>query len=79
MTRGRYLTNFDAVTRTFSNHPQWRDFMAAIHASVNSCAVTYPKVIGALRPGRAGFNRGTFSGNVVRACSEAFSLAQTKV
>jgi len=73
------MTNFDAVTRTFSNHRQWRDFMAAIHASVTyPCAGTYPKVIGALRPSRAGFNRGMFSGGAVRARSEALSLARTK-
>jgi len=72
-------TNFDAVTRTFSNHRHWRDFMAAIHASLtHPSSVTYPTVIGALRPTRAGFNRGAFSGSVVRACSQALSLARTK-
>ena len=63
------MNNFDAVTRTFSNRRQWRDFMAAIHASV-----TYPGA----GPSRAGFNHRAFSGGVVRACSESLSLARAK-
>jgi hypothetical protein len=47
------MKNFDSIRRTFSNHRQWREFIAAIHDSVNyPCPVTYPNVIGALRMGR---------------------------
>jgi hypothetical protein len=43
----------------FSNHRKWREFVTAVHESVTSpCAVTYPKVIGALRSGRDWFNVG---------------------
>jgi hypothetical protein len=50
------MTNFDDV---FSNHRQWRDFIAAVHESVTyPCTVTYPMVLGALRSGRAWFNDG---------------------
>jgi len=43
----------------FPNHRQWRDFMAAIHESMTyPCAVTYPKIIAALRSGRAWFSDG---------------------
>jgi hypothetical protein len=58
------MANFDDVRRKFSNHRQWRDFVAAIHESVaypNSvpaCPVTYPMVLNALRAGRAWFNDG---------------------
>jgi hypothetical protein len=41
----------------FSNHRKWREFVTAVHESVTyPCAVTYPKVIGALRSGRDWFN-----------------------
>jgi hypothetical protein len=43
----------------FSNHRKWREFVTALHESVTyPCAVTYPKVIGALRSGRDWFNDG---------------------
>jgi hypothetical protein len=43
----------------FSNHRKWREFVTAVHESVTyPCAVTYPKVIGALRSGRDWFNDG---------------------
>lgn len=47
------MKNFDSIKRTFSNHRQWRDFIATVHESVGyPCAVTYPNIIGALRIGR---------------------------
>ncbi len=50
------MANFDDV---FSNHRQWRDFIAAVHESVTyPCTVTYPMVLSALRSGRAWFNDG---------------------
>src|SRR5260370_33059153 len=50
------MANFDDV---FSNHRQWRDFIAAVHESVTyPCTVTYPMVLGALRSSRAWFNDG---------------------
>jgi hypothetical protein len=53
------MANFDDVRRKFSNHRQWRDFIAAVHESVTSqCSVTYPMVLSALRSGRAWFNDG---------------------
>ena len=33
----KLMANFDDVRRKFSNHRQWRDFIAAVHESV-----TYP-------------------------------------
>ena len=53
------MTNFDDMTRKFSNHRQWREFVAAVHESVTSpCVATYPMVLSALRSGRAWFNDG---------------------
>jgi hypothetical protein len=53
------MTNFDEVRRKFSNHRQWREFVAAVHESVtNPCSVTYPVVVSALRSGRAWFYDG---------------------
>jgi hypothetical protein len=47
------MNEFQQVKRKFSNNRQWREFMAAVHESVTyPCAVTYPKVISALRSGR---------------------------
>jgi hypothetical protein len=47
------MKNSDGVKRTFSNHRQWRDFIASVHESVDHpSAVTYPSVIGAMRMGR---------------------------
>ena len=43
--------------RKFSNHRQWRDFIAAVHESVSyPCSVTYPMVLEAVRSGRAWFS-----------------------
>ena len=66
------MANFDDVRRKFSNHRQWRDFIAAVHESVTyPCTVTYPMVLGALRSGRAWFNDGA-----VRASSWLDGAAQ---
>lgn len=56
---------------SFSNHRQWREFIAAVHESVTyPCAVTYPKVIGALRSGRD-----WFSGGAARVRARAITLS----
>jgi hypothetical protein len=47
----RDMSNFDDVKRKFSNHRDWRGFIAAVQ-----CSVTYPKAIDALRSGRARFS-----------------------
>jgi hypothetical protein len=53
------MTSLHDVKRKFSNHRQWRDFIAAVHDSVTyPCSVNYPMVIGALRSGRAWFGDG---------------------
>jgi hypothetical protein len=53
------MANFDEVRREFSNHRQWREFIAALHESVAyPCSVTYPMVLGALRSSRAWFSDG---------------------
>jgi len=53
------MTNSHDVKRKFSNHRQWRDFIAAVHDSVTyPCSVTYPMVLGAVRSGRAWFSDG---------------------
>jgi len=53
------LAHLDEVKRKFTNHRQWREFVAAIHESVTQpCAATYPMVLNALRSGRAWFNDG---------------------
>ena len=52
----------------FSNHRQWREFVAAVHDSVTyPRTVTYPKVINALRSGRDWFNEGAARADVSRA------------
>jgi hypothetical protein len=57
------MKNFDSIKRTFSNHPQWRDFIATVHESVGyPCAVTYPNIIGALRLRRLNFHSPRTSG-----------------
>jgi hypothetical protein len=51
------MANVDDMTRKFSNHRQWREFIAAVHESVTSpCAATYPMVLSAWQSGRAWFN-----------------------
>jgi hypothetical protein len=53
------MSEFQDSRRKFSNNRQWRDFVSAVHESVAyPCAVTYPKVIGALRSGRDWFSDG---------------------
>jgi hypothetical protein len=53
------MNDFDDSRKKFSNHRQWREFIAAVHESVTQpCAITYPKVIGALRSGRDWFSDG---------------------
>jgi hypothetical protein len=53
------MSEFQDVRRKFSNNRQWREFVAAVHESVTyPCAVTYPKVISALRSGRDWFSEG---------------------
>jgi hypothetical protein len=44
------MSQLNDMKRTFSNHRQWRDFIAAVHETVAyPCAVTYPNIIGSLR------------------------------
>jgi len=53
------MKDFEETRRKFSNHRQWREFVTAVHESVTyPCAVTYPKVIEALRSGRDWFSNG---------------------
>jgi hypothetical protein len=53
------MSEFQDFKRKFSNNRQWREFVAAVHESVTyPCAVTYPKVISALRSGRDWFSDG---------------------
>jgi hypothetical protein len=53
------MRNLHDVRRKFSNHRQWREFIAAVHESVTSpCAATYPMVWNALRSSRAWFYDG---------------------
>jgi hypothetical protein len=62
------MANFHNVRREFSNHRQWREFIAAVHESVAyPCSVTYPMVLRALQSGRAWFSDGAV--RAVRATS----------
>jgi hypothetical protein len=77
------VTNFSDVRRKFSNHRQWREFIAAIHDSVSSpCSATYPVVLDALRSGRAWFNDGAAHASnwfaASEACTELASLHRIK-
>jgi hypothetical protein len=68
------MANFDNVRREFSNHRQWREFIAALHESVAyPCSVTYPMVLGALRSSRA-----WFSGGAARATVRATSWLSSR-
>lgn len=72
------MKNFDEVTRKFSNHRQWHEFIAAIHESVSPPrSATYPMVLAALRKGRAWFSDGAAraSGwlNACADCSDALN------
>ena len=51
------MSDIEDIKSNFSNERQWRDFATVVQTSV-TCAVTYPKVIGALRSGRDWFNDG---------------------
>jgi hypothetical protein len=75
------MSDIEDIKSSFSNDRQWQDFVTVVHDSV-TCAVTYPKVIGALRSGRAWFSDGA-----ARASSwldaqivalETLSLGRTK-
>jgi hypothetical protein len=53
------MSDFQDMRRKFSNNRQWHEFVAAVHESVTyPVAVTYPKVISALRSGRDWCNDG---------------------
>lgn len=53
------MTAFDDMRRKFSNHRQWRDFIAAVQDSMSQpCSATYPMVLDALRSGKAWFDDG---------------------
>jgi len=61
------MNDFQDFKRKFSNNRQWREFVAAVHESVTyPCAVTYPKVIGALRSGRDWFSDGAARASTAR-------------
>jgi hypothetical protein len=74
------MNDFEAIKSKFSNHRQWRDFVTVVHDSVTG-AVTYPKVIGALRSGRAWFNDGAARAsswlNAQTVALETLSLGRT--
>ena len=84
------MNNFEDFKRKFSNHRQWREFVSVLHESVtHPCSITYPRVIAALRSGRALFNDGAvrFNDGAVRATSwlsgqagvqEILNLGRTK-
>jgi hypothetical protein len=75
------MSEFDDIKSNFSNHRQWRDFVTVVHDSV-TCAVTYPKVIGALRSGRAWFSDGAARASswleAQTTALETLSLGRTK-
>jgi hypothetical protein len=77
------MSEFQDFKRNFSNNRQWREFVAAVHESVTyPCAVTYPKVIGALRSGRDWFSGGAARTSSrltgVENCVEALTLERIK-
>ena len=61
------MTVFDDVRR-FSNHRQWRDFIAALHETV-TCTLTYPMIIGAPRSVRAMVSPRRIPASTVRGSS----------
>lgn len=68
------MANFDNVRRQFSNHRQWREFIAAVHESVAyPCSVTYPMVLRAVRS-----SRDWFSDGASRASSRATSWLSSR-
>jgi hypothetical protein len=72
------MSDFQNIQRKFSNHRQWRDFVTAVHESVTyPCAVTYPRVIGALRSGRDLFSDGAARASSWLSNSTSFPAALT--
>ena len=75
------MSDIEDIKSNFSNNRQWRDFAAVVQTSV-TCAVTYPKVIGALRSGRAWFSDGAARASswlsAQTAALETLSLRRTK-
>lgn len=70
------MSDFQDMQRKFSNHRQWREFITAVHESVTyPCAVTYPKVIGALRSGRDWFSDGAARASSWLSESTSFQAA----
>jgi len=52
----------------FLNHRQWRDFVTAVHESVAiPCAITYPKIINALRSSHGAADADTVAATLVSA------------
>ena len=74
------MSDVEDIKSKFSNDRQWRDFVTVVHDSVTyPCAVTYPKVIGALRSGRAWFSDGAArASRWLSVAQETLSLGQTK-
>jgi hypothetical protein len=76
------MSDIEDIKSNFSNERQWRDFATVVQTSV-TCAVTYPKVIGALRSGRAWFSDGAARASswlsAQTAALETLSLGRTKV
>ena len=77
------MSDFQDMRRKFSNNRQWHEFVAAVHESVTyPCAITYPKVISALRSGRDWFSDGAARASSwlsgVEHGSDALRLQQTK-
>jgi hypothetical protein len=67
------MKNFDDIKRTFSNHRQWRDFIATIPESVSHPgAVTYPNAVRSRA--RMASVRCAWAGEVVSVGSECQAL-----
>jgi hypothetical protein len=76
----KIMSDIEHIKSNFSNDRQWRDFVTVVHDSVTyPCAITYPKVIGALRSGREWFSDGAARAQSwMSAAHETLSLGQTK-
>jgi len=73
------MSELQDFKRKFSNNRQWREFVSAVHESVTyPCAITYPKVISALRSGRDWFSDGAARASSrltgTEDCAETLSL-----
>jgi hypothetical protein len=72
------MKEFQDFKRKFSNNRQWREFVSAVQSVTYPCAVTYPKVISALRSGRDWFSDGAARASsrltVAEDYAEALSL-----